>query len=172
MLTGRRTVRPVRKLAALVLLFLALPGVAEAKRHERMSFAFARTVAVDYWAKHHVTVPCKPTRRLLSWRESAKLDASFGTGVSMATYPGTCEVQITRTGATYRTDRDLEWLYCTDVVHEIGHIAGLTHDYGGIMTNPPTGQPWGCDHPHRFRRQASVTRDGWMPSQAWPRTAA
>lgn len=143
----------------LTCLLLAAP--AHGKR-PRMTFQFAVAVAVDHWTKHGVTVPCRPSRRLLTPDETAALETAYGYGIDMAANRRACEVLITPVGGYYRTDPDLAWLYCSDVVHEIGHLAGLEHDDSGIMDPQRRGEivPWGCDHPRRFARLRTLRRDG------------
>ena len=70
-----------------------------------------------------------------------------------------CQVLVTPAAEFYRTDRGSHWIYCQEIVHQVGHLAGLTHDYGGVLAQHPAVIPWGCEHPRR-----------WAQLKEWRRT--
>lgn len=151
-----------RKAIALALVLMALaPVVADAKQKpgHRMTFNFAVLVARDYWAKRDVRVPCAPTARLLTWQDTK----DWGYGIAMLADVPACEIEITPWTEPLRQLRDSAWMYCERVVHEVGHLAGLEHEYGGVMAAEPESVPWGCAHPRKFQRRSpyALTRDGF-----------
>jgi hypothetical protein len=139
-----------------------------AKKH-RMTFEFASVVAVGYWAKRGLTIPCHPHRRLLTRAENTALQEEYraagligeNEGIGMTVDVPSCMVNVTPDLNWYRTQTGFKWIYCQAVTHELGHLAGLGHDYGGIMDFRNGVVPWGCKHPLKFRRrlaQSGTTR--------------
>lgn len=67
-----------------------------------------------------------------------------------------CRIGISRMAAD-----DRYWMpsfYCSGVVHEVGHIDGLTHAYGGVMRADGAGHiPWACEHKRKFLRHWRAT---------------
>lgn len=128
-------------------------------RFHGMTFNFARTVAVDYWAKRDINVPCQSQARVYTYadlEDEMARDKARGTAPyvsAMWSDVATCTVEITPWTDALRSDHDLSWVYCADVAHEIGHLAGLEHEYGGIMNHDLGVVPWGCDHPRKFLRR-------------------
>lgn len=174
-LTDGRTLRPVRRIAILTLALAILwTASAEANRHRnRMTFSLARTVAIGYWAKHGIKVPCYPRALVYTYADLAdQMARDRSRGVSPYIYAmwadvDLCIVKIPPWTDPLKTVHDTAWIYCQEVVHEIGHIAGLEHTYGGVMRAQNGRVPWGCDHPAKFRRRYAATncrRDGFAVS--------
>jgi hypothetical protein len=134
-------------------------NASAAHRTHRMTFEFATLVAVDYWAKRDVTVPCKPAANLLTWKQTK----GWGYETRMLADRPACTVDITP-WADIADDPDLAWMYCQEVVHEIGHLAGLEHSYGGVMAADPWVVPFGCAHPLRW-----AVSKGWREPPRWVR---
>lgn len=153
---GRLESRVVRSVLLIAATLLVLSAPAEARKPHRMTFQFATVVAVDYWAKRDIAVACHPQARVFTAAEDSDLQLAYAAdgfaSVAMLAYVETCTIGITPGADGLRNDRDLAWMYCMEVVHEIGHIAGLGHDYGGVMALGENVVPWGCDHPLKFRR--------------------
>lgn len=132
-----------------------------------MTFDYAVMVASDYWAKRHVTVPCHPKEHLLT--EAATAD--WGYSVDMLADVPHCTVDITPWAEWWRTDPDNESYYCKEIVHEVGHLAGLEHDYGGVMDHDQNVVPWGCDHPRQFLVRKRQMHAVWMGVRGTARNA-
>jgi hypothetical protein len=118
----------------------------------QMTFGFAKAIAVDYWARRGVRVACEPEQMLLSDAETA--DWGF-TPDMLADVPA-CAVDVTPWAAAWRTMPGERWYYCREIVHEVGHLAGLGHDYGGVMDEDENIVPWSCSHPRRFARRIAM----------------
>lgn len=129
-----------------------------------MTFDYASAVAVDYWAKKDVTVPCQATQRALTWKEVHTFEAYYGFIVDMVAYDDSCEIGVSPGAEENRTDPDEDWLYCAEIVHEFGHLGGLDDNSGGIMDEDWTATPFGCAHP----RQWAVLK-GWRDPPRWVR---
>jgi predicted Zn-dependent protease len=56
----------------------------------------------------------------------------------MGAMPSTCTVYISSIATTYRYTWDLRVTYCQEVVHEVGHLAGVGHtaEYGLMHGGP------------------------------------
>ena len=130
-----------------------------------MTFEFASWVAVEYLAKRGVTLPCHPRQHLYTNAEDAELQAKYraagiateGERVDMTADVETCTVGVTPDLDWYRTEPGYKWIYCRGIVHEFGHLAGLSHPTPetpglAIMDIEQNAVPWGCDHPLKFRR--------------------
>lgn len=143
----------MKRLAGLILLLaLVAPGTAAGHRHHRpMSFDYAALVAVDYWTKRGVAVPCHPTYYVLEDADMAVYNARDGVNAYIRASPLRCAVLSTRVEDSYRRD-ELAWMFCGDIAHEFGHLAGLAHEYGGIMAADANFAPWGCTHRRAFMR--------------------
>jgi hypothetical protein len=148
--------------AAVVLTLLA--GATPASAEHRMTFEYASAVAVDYWTDHGFAVPCQPTLSFMSEAESDHANDVYGGQVDMLTDPASCSIDISVTAEAYRTDRDLDWLYCEDIVHEFGHLAGLDDDAGGIMDSESNVVPFGCAHQRQW-----MVMQGWRKPPRWIR---
>jgi hypothetical protein len=143
---------------------LLISATASADGH-RMTFEFASAVAVDYWAQQDRHIPCTPTPYLMSETESDHATDAYGSQVDMLSdAPSGCTIDISVTAEAYRTDRDLDWMYCQDIAHEFGHLAGLDDDTGGLMDLPVNVVPFGCAH----QRQWMVLQ-GWRKPPRWVR---
>lgn len=158
------------RILVFVLLLMVAPSTAEAKPR-RMTFDQAVLVARDYWMQHGVSVPCAPRRQLLTWRETA----SWNYSVDMLADVDQCAIEITP-WANIRRDRLERMNYCWDIVHEVGHLAGLEHPDApaalalstkirAMLPHTVMGDgayPYGCRHPRRFLRRSifALRRDG------------
>lgn len=163
----RRAAYPlVLTLAALA---LAAPAQAKQPRH-RMTFEFAALVAVNYWQARGVHIPCHPTAKVLTIAEDDAIQASIPADehLDMFAIQATCTIVISPDTAALRTDRDLDWYYCMDVAHELGHLGGLDHDYGGVMNRNQNITPRGCLHPREFLRSLRCDEPQGGPSQRHP----
>lgn len=154
----------MRRTLATAVLAMALSAPTADARPHRMSFEFARLVAVDYWAQRAVAVPCRPSVALQTTAQADAMSAAWGFPVAMWALRDSCQVAVTPMAEVYRTDVDLDWLYCADVVHEVGHLAGLGHEYGGVMNPAENVVPFGCAYP----RQWAVLK-GWRKPPRWVR---
>lgn len=149
---------------AITLLALGIPATATAEPH-KMTFEFASWVAVDYWANRGIIVPCRPTHYIMSEAESDHANDVYDGQVAMLTDPDACVIAISPVDDSYRVDPDLDWMYCADVVHEYGHLAGFADaDDGGIMDLNGYDLPFGCAHP----RQWTVLKS-WRKPPRWVR---
>lgn len=134
----------MRYLALTILLALTLAAPASAREH--MTFAYARNVAINYWAKRNITVPCQPLAHVFTSDEDAQVQAESSEPVNMLADSATCTIDITPLADWYRTHREYAWIYCMEIVHEVGHLAGLEHEYGGVMDSTENIVPYRCDH--------------------------
>lgn len=157
------TAQRMRTLLVLVGLLLAVPTTATAEHH--VTWDFSAAVAIDYWTHEGITVPCQPTRYLMTDAESDHADDVYGGQVDMLTDPAACSIDISVTADAYRGSPDTDWVYCQDVVHEYGHLAGLPDDdAGGVMDLDASVVPFGCAH----QRQWMVLQ-GWRKPPRWVR---
>lgn len=125
-----------------------------------MTFTVALMIAVSYWGARDIQTPCHPQLVNASQVQMAAWD---GTGIfengklvakhaGMRAAPWSCTIYQ---GALARGQARLyapPW--CAQIVHEVGHIDGLSHAYGGVMSaEGPSRIPWGCWHPQRWMRR-------------------
>jgi hypothetical protein len=111
-----------------------------------VKFALALLIAVHFWGDRNVPIPCHPVAVM-------NADERFNLRVPMATYASDCRILISHNAET--TDRIVApETYCMDVVHEVGHIAGLQHTPDGVMAAMTSldDVPYYCRHPRAFRR--------------------
>ncbi len=144
-----------RRLVLTLALALSMTGTA----HAGMTWEYASLVARDHWEARGHVIACNPVPILLTAAQSADADDSHESGyVYMFTDPGTCEVWISATAEWHRTHRGYGWEYCEAVVHEYGHLAGLSHEQMG------EGVPFGCAHPRQY-----AVMHGWRKPPRWVR---
>lgn len=126
-----------------------------------MTWEFAGLVARDHWQQEGISLPCAPSSRLLTWAEEGEL-LTDGTWIDMLADPDTCQVLVTPSIDWYRNHGGGA-AYCEGVVHEFGHLAGLSHDHGGVMGDEGP-VPFGCAHPRQFK-----VLKGWRKPPRWVR---
>jgi hypothetical protein len=127
-----------------------------------MHFALALAIAVSFWHARGVEVPCAPVA--VSGADARlPYDALAPAGkkwrVPMAAWG--CEILISRETGFLRVDAAAD--YCLDVVHEVGHIAGLGHTPTGVMALAPTANdiPWDCSYWRRAAKRLHVPLSAW-----------
>lgn len=106
-----------------------------------MTFALALLIAANFWHARHVEVPCHPVA--VHTDVGVPVDV-YGLAAPMSALRDACTIVISSQAEFYR-EAGPEW-YCSDVTHELGHIAGLQHTRTGIM-GAYTGRqdiPWDC----------------------------
>lgn len=116
-----------------------------------MKFALALLIAAHFWADRGVTIPCHPVA--IEGRDAVMPLNAFGRPTPTAADVQGCAIYISANGAFLR-HAGPGW-YCMDVVHEIGHLAGLSHTPRGLMA-PALGvedMPYDCQHWRSFRRK-------------------
>lgn len=147
-------------LAATVLAFLLVASPAQA-RQRPMTWDYAANVAVDYWADRGIHVSCHPR-----YDTMPDYDYSILAVADLAT----CTVILSETAEWYGTQREYAWIYCQTVVHEIGHLAGLEHSYGGVMDHEANVVPKACVHQRKARTSKRKIARRWQRSryaQSW-----
>lgn len=124
-----------------------------------MTFTVALMIAVSYWGARDIQTPCHPQPAYLTNEQMAVYNGIDGVEADMRADRATCEVLIAPTGRVLRTlDEPVGWSYCREVVHEVGHIDGLTHEHEGVMSAGPGGHvPWACTHVKVFLRNWTAT---------------
>jgi hypothetical protein len=95
-----------------------------------ISFAAALAIGTAFWSAHNVHVPCHPQPEITA---EAAMPTVNGIPAEMATYGvSTCRIMIGPTALAFQ--REYPDYYCGEIVHELGHIAGLEHTAShGIM---------------------------------------
>lgn len=163
----------MQRIVIAVLVALCLPGAlatpANARTH-RMTFQFAVMVANQYWLDRGVYVHCHPQADVLGWKEAAAqhLLVDDPTTPEMVADVPACTVDVMPWTDEWRTDPDLDQDYCWDIVHEVGHLAGLEHPGtpaaarlpadvqamlpDTVMNLDGASYPYGCTHPRKFLR--------------------
>jgi hypothetical protein len=121
-----------------------------------VKFALALLIAVHFWGDRNVPIPCHPVAVMNADAElppDPVWGERFNLRVPMATYARDCRILISHNAET--TDRIVApETYCMDVVHEVGHIAGLPHTPDGVMAAVTSldDVPYYCRHVRAFRR--------------------
>jgi hypothetical protein len=121
-----------------------------------VKFALALAIALNFWGARGVDVPCTPV-------------AVSGADAQLPSvpFPGTllmqradmaavdCRVLLSNYAAYLRrTEPDY---YCAEVVHEVGHIAGLEHHDDGVMNaRLEENRIWDCAHWKAFARRHGI----------------
>lgn len=126
-----------------------------------MNFAIALAIAVNFWTVRGVEVPCNPVP--VSGAQ-LQLDPQFlawdaGIQIPTAADVAGCRILISRNGALLR--RDNPEVYCASIVHEVGHIAGLSHTPAGVMAESgqgPGDTPHYCDYYRAFAHRYGISR--------------
>lgn len=115
-----------------------------------MTFASALIIAVAYWHGQGYTVPCHPvpvpkaeTEMPLVGNPAFDLEPY----ADMATTG--CDIWLSPAARANSSDPDMEASFCAEVTHEVGHVIGLAHTTGGIMSG--TGI-YSADYPPRCVR--------------------
>jgi hypothetical protein len=120
-----------------------------------MHFALALAIAVSFWGARGVTVPCQPTA--VPGSDAALQSEWHGYAFTepMATADG-CRILLSRYGSALR--HALPALYCADVVHETGHLAGLGHTPTGLMAEEldEGDEPYDCVRWRAFARRHGI----------------
>lgn len=105
-------------------------------------------IAMNFWGDRHVNVPCTPVA--VPGADAQMPKYRFGitdvwTVSAMAADAQGCRILISEYGAMVRSIDPA--LYCADVVHEVGHIAGLEHRDDGVMNAQlDENRIWDCAH--------------------------
>jgi hypothetical protein len=120
-----------------------------------MNFALAITIAVSFWGARGVQVPCQP---VAVPGADAQLPMAYGSPIPMAAQG--CRILISSQG-TWLRKAGPAW-YCGDMVHEVGHIAGLPHSEKGLMAPVLDFEniPYECVHWKRFARRHGLHVSG------------
>lgn len=121
-----------------------------------MTFALAAAIAVSFWGARGVTVPCTPIP--VSGADAQLPGVQFpGTTLMQTADMGAlgCRVLLSKQAAYWRrTEPDY---YCAEVVHEVGHIAGLGHRDDGVMNaRLERNRIWDCAHWKAFARRHGI----------------
>lgn len=119
-----------------------------------MYFALAAAIAVSFWGARGVDVPCTPVA--ISGAD-ARLEVRGAYGLRDTAAMGTlgCTILLSNYAAyTRRTDPGL---YCAEIVHEVGHIAGLGHRNDGVMNETVEDNAiWDCAHWKAYARHRGM----------------
>lgn len=119
-----------------------------------MTFAVAAAIAVSYWGARDMPPTCNPQPYPISQAAMSVFDGQDGVQAVARAEQGTCRVLIAPRLAVIRR-RDPVW-YCTIIVHEIGHLHGLSHAYGGVMSPELSHIPAACKRAvYRSRRDSA-----------------
>lgn len=116
-----------------------------------MKFALALLIAVHFWHARNVEVPCHPVA-VENADALLPRDAYYGQIATMGSEAEGCRVLIPHQDNIALAASN--W-YCMDVVHEVGHLAGLQHTPTGVMAEYTlfTDMPYDCQHWRAFRRE-------------------
>lgn len=104
-----------------------------------MHFALALVIAVNFWGARGVHVPCHPVP--VSGADAMLAKDQWGYPEAMAATSG-CRILISSISGAQRHMREVAPYYCGEVVHEVGHLAGLPHTPTGLMTGDVIYWEW------------------------------
>jgi hypothetical protein len=90
-----------------------------------MTERYAAAVAVDYWHRLGRTIPCTPLYTIISNKQMRVYNAQDNVDALMRADLETCTILSTRLAESYRTDRELDWIFGQAIAHEYGHLSGL-----------------------------------------------
>lgn len=121
-----------------------------------MRFVIAVAIAVSFWHARGVEIPCHPVPVVNA--DALLPKGEWGWPADMGATSG-CRILLSNGGSVSRVaapDR-----YCTEIVHEVGHLAGLPHTEHGVMSpviEDDSDIPYDCKH-----WQAAARRLGFKP---------
>lgn len=123
-----------------------------------MYFALAVAIAMSFWGARGVDVPVTPTA--VSGADARlQVVSSIGGYVNVADTAamGTLGSTVFLSSyAAYQRRAEPE-LYCAEVVHEVGHVAGLPHRDDGVMNEVlERNAIWDCAHWKAFARRQGM----------------
>jgi hypothetical protein len=122
-------------------------------------FALALSIAVSFWGARGVHPTCNPVPVSISSADARLPHDRFGNPDAMGAEVATCRILISGDGAWLRHSRGMAPLYCADVVHEVGHIGGLSHTPTGLMAEHAIDDddiPWDCYHWRTYARRHGI----------------
>jgi hypothetical protein len=109
-----------------------------------MKWAIAVAIALNFWGDRDIPIPCGAPVAVAGADAQMPKDA-HGTPALMAAEPWSCRILISRHGSERRHYDPAG--YCTTVVHEIGHLAGLEHSTGIMAPKVALrDRPHDCKH--------------------------
>lgn len=121
-----------------------------------MKFALALAIALHFWGARGVDVPCAPVP--VSGADAQLPRLQFpGTRLTQTADMGAtgCRVLLSSHAAYLR--RHEPAYYCAEVVHEVGHVAGLPHRDDGVMNaRLEENAIWDCAHWKAYARRHGI----------------
>lgn len=117
-----------------------------------MYFALALAIAMNFWTARHVPVPCTPVP--VPGADARMPKDAFGFTAPMLAVG--CQVLLS--GEAVEVRKMSPPLYCADVVHEVGHVAGKHHTAAGIMGERVglADVPYDCWHWRTFAERHGI----------------
>lgn len=124
-----------------------------------MNFALALAIAISFWGDRGVQVPCTPT--VVAGRNADRVlpKDQWGLPAEAGADQARCIVYISSQGQLYRRLKDMKQTYCMNVVHEVGHLAGIPHSETiGLMSAETDDRfaPWDCWHWRSAKKRLGV----------------
>lgn len=136
---------------------------ASTARADAPTFAIAKQIGLEYWAERDVTVPCDMGYKVIPATEWDEMEDHYSSPIYMIAGLDNCNAWVSPLAEWHRT-HGYFFDYCIGIVHEMGHFAGLGHDYGGVMDDDIV---WACGH----LRQWKVLK-GWRKPPRWVRESS
>lgn len=152
---------PVPDLAMKKIIILALfitltsgftfPGERPLTTRETKAVHKSLDIGYTFWGNRNVT-PCP--RKNLKVSVATDLDLNDDVIVMARADDRDCSMYLDSSLFKYK-DKWAKREMCSHVVHEIGHLGGLDHSHGGIMSLGlvEANYPWACIKQYKSRRR-------------------